>query len=78
MFIPNDDPINKKCINHIDEDKTNNSVSNLEDNMNTSFRDGVITEAECISIKNSLSRLDTEKADVDAQYNELYNNKYLN
>ena len=30
MFIPNDDPINKKCINHIDEDKTNNSVSNLE------------------------------------------------
>lgn len=30
MFIENDDPINKVEVNHIDEDKTNNSVENLE------------------------------------------------
>jgi hypothetical protein len=29
-FIPNDDPINKRTINHIDENKQNNDVSNLE------------------------------------------------
>ena len=29
-FIPNDDPINKTQVNHIDEDKTNNNVINLE------------------------------------------------
>ena len=57
-----------------DIQNVNDSVSNLENNMNTSFRDGVITEAECISIKNSLSRLDTEKADIDKNYENLYNN----
>lgn len=29
-FIHNDDPLHKKEINHIDEDKTNNCVENLE------------------------------------------------
>ena len=63
----------------LDKDIQNvsDSISNLEDNMNTSFRDGVITEAECISIKNSLSRLDTEKADIDKNYENLYNNVNL-
>ena len=63
----------------LDKDIQNvsNSVSNLENNMNTSFRDGVITEAECISIKNSLLRLDTEKADIDKNYESLYNNVNL-
>lgn len=30
MFIENDDPINKIEVNHIDENKTNNCVDNLE------------------------------------------------
>lgn len=29
-FIPNDDPVYKKDVNHIDGNKTNNNVSNLE------------------------------------------------
>lgn len=28
-FIPNDDPINKTTVDHIDTDKTNNHISNL-------------------------------------------------
>lgn len=30
MFIPNDDPENKTQVNHIDGDKSNNSIDNLE------------------------------------------------
>lgn len=29
-FIPNPDPVNKKYVNHIDTNKLNNNVSNLE------------------------------------------------
>lgn len=30
LFIPNDDPVNKKFVNHKDGNKMNNHVSNLE------------------------------------------------
>ena len=29
-FIPNDDPVNKNCVNHIDGNSLNNNVENLE------------------------------------------------
>lgn len=52
-------------------------ISNLGDVLGDAFRDGIIDEAEALAIQEHLKRLDTEKADVDAQYNELYTNEYL-
>lgn len=52
-------------------------ISDLGDILNDAFRDGIIDEAEAKAIQEHLKRLDTEKADVDAQYNELYTNEYL-
>ncbi len=54
-----------------------NAVGSLGDLLNGSFADGIIDEAEALAIAEHLRRLDTEKADIDAQYEELYNNKYL-
>lgn len=52
-------------------------ISNLGDVLGDAFRDGIIDEAEAKAIQEHLKRLDTEKVDVDAQYNELYTNEYL-
>ena len=53
-------------------------ISNLGDILGDAFRDGIIDEVEALAIQEHLRQLDKEKADIDAQYNELYNNKYLN
>ncbi len=52
----------------------NDSIANLEETMNGSFKDGLIDEAEYIAIKESLTRLETEKSDIDKNYQSLYNN----
>lgn len=53
------------------------AVGDLGDTLTGSFADGIIDEAEALAIAEHLRRLDTEKADIDAQYEELYNNPYL-
>ena len=53
------------------------AINDLGGTLDGSFADGIISEAEAIAISEHLRRLDTEKADIDAQYEELYNNKYL-
>lgn len=45
-FVPNNDPVNKTVVNHIDEDKSNNTASNLEwctqsENEKHAFRTGL-------------------------------------
>lgn len=50
-FIKNDDPINKKLVMHIDNDKTNNKVQNLKwgttsENTKQAFDDGLEINAK--------------------------------
>ena len=53
------------------------SLGGLENNMNEAFRDGVLSDAEKVSIGQQLQRLQKEKEDVDKQYEALYNNTFL-
>ena len=50
---------------------------NLEDTMNTSFLDGVLSDSEKIALKTNLENLATEKLGVDKQYETIYNNSDL-
>lgn len=69
------DKLNAKLETEIGD--VQDAVGDLGDILNGSFADGIIDEAEALAIAEHLRRLDTEKADIDAQYEELYNNKYL-
>lgn len=53
------------------------AVDNLNTYVDTTFRDGVIDEAEAKAIEKYINTINTEKADVDAKYSEIYNNSYL-
>ena len=53
------------------------SLGDLETNINEAFRDGVLSDAEKVSISQQLQRLEKEKEDVDKQYEALYNNSFL-
>lgn len=53
------------------------AVSNLDTTINTTFKDGIISEAEAKAIASNINVLNAEKADVDSYYNKLYANTYL-
>lgn len=53
------------------------AVSNLDTTINTTFKDGIISEAEAKAIASNINVLNAEKADIDAYYNKLYANTYL-
>lgn len=53
------------------------AVSNLDTTINTTFKDGIISEAEAQAIASNINVLNAEKADIDAYYNKLYANTYL-
>ncbi len=48
-----------------------NSLGSLDQSMNDVFKDGILTEAEKITIKQHLQSLSLEKVDVDNQYNSI-------
>ena len=49
------------------------SIDDLDDYLSTSFRDGILTDAEKETIRTHLRTLATEKKDIDQQYDTLYN-----
>ena len=53
------------------------SLENLESDMNSIFRDGVLSDAEKTTIKQQLETLKKEKEDVERQYASLYSNTSL-
>ena len=53
------------------------AVSNLDATINTTFKDGIISEAEAKAIASNINILNAEKADIDAYYNKLHANAYL-
>ena len=63
----------------IDSDiqQVNNTVTDLGNTMNGAFKDGIINEIEAKTIASNISNLNAEKADVDNEYNTLYNNVNL-
>ena len=55
----------------------NNALGSLKEEMNTSFKDGVLDEVEIKSLNDRLLQIEKEKKEVDEVYNEIYNNPHL-
>lgn len=55
----------------------NNVISNLNEQMNEIFADGIITEAELKKLESILVQIDKEYLDISKTYDEIYNNSNL-
>ena len=55
----------------------NDALSDLENTINTDFKAGLVTSINIANLENHLRQLAKEKADLDAQYNVIYNNTKL-
>lgn len=55
----------------------NNAINNLDETMNGIFKDGILSEAEKLSIKQQLAVLEREKLDVDNNHNNVHSNQNL-
>lgn len=52
-------------------------ISDLDSYIDGAFKDGIIDESEAKVIQGYINTINTEKADIDGKYTEIYNNKYL-
>lgn len=57
--------------------QANSAVSGLHDYVDGAFADGIITEAEALAIEKYLNTVKNTRAAVEATYNKLYANSYL-
>ncbi|UPI11837.1 hypothetical protein [Bacillus phage SBSphiJ1] len=55
----------------------NKTLDNLDEYIDGSFKDGIIDTAEAAAIQAYINTLNTEKADIDAKYTEIYNNEFM-
>ena len=62
------DTVNKEL------DDIKDAMDNLGDTLDEAFKDGIINEAEAITIKQQIQNLEIEKKDIDSVYNSLYSN----
>lgn len=58
-------------------DDVKNSLNSFQNTVNTTFKDGIIEEAEAKAIAQHLKTLDAEKADIDKEYSTIYENSLL-
>jgi hypothetical protein len=58
-------------------DTANASVKDLNDYVDDSFRDGIITETEAQAIATYINTVNNTKASVEASYAQIYSNAYL-
>ena len=58
-------------------EQANSAVSGLHDYVDGAFADGIITEAEAKAIEKYLNTVKNTRAAVEATYNKLYANSYL-
>lgn len=54
-----------------------NAMNTLEDTMNTTFKDGILSDSEKDTLNNTLNLIAKEKDDIDSDYEVLYNNEDL-
>ena len=54
-----------------------NSLNSFQNTVNTTFKDGIIEQAEAKAIAQHLKTLDAEKADIDKEYSAIYSNDNL-
>ena len=77
------DAIGTKKVSISKEELTNqindvdNAVNTLESTMNTTFKDGVLSDSEKSMIHDNIHLVEKEKVDIDEDYNTLYNNADL-
>lgn len=58
-------------------DDVNNALTDLENTINGEFKVGLVTSINLANLENHLHQLAKEKADIDAQYKIIFNNKNL-
>lgn len=77
------DIIGNKKIANVKTDLNNeindvsNAIDTLENTMETTFKDGILSDSEKDSLRNTLNLVAKEKADIDKDYTNLYNNTDL-
>lgn len=72
IYKKNSNNIKNELDNELNDIK--DKIGDLESGISDAFKDTIIDEVEVKIIQEHLRELDKEKLDIDAQFNELYNN----
>lgn len=69
-----------QLIDAVEQDVTDlgTALTDFETEVNGTFKDGIVSEAEAKAIKGHLQQIDTEKAGLDIQYTTVYASTALN